>query len=159
MIQGLPNQLNSDQSRIRSAREWGGDGLRPLLTAPPRRDETSADKATSAFVRRTLCAHQIQATSDKARNTPKPIEELLPPLTSSNEVDLELYAFIAIIIKEFVYPWYTKITPDHVFTDQIIHVIAHCSRALEQRSRRVDFEALLLNDLPKLVDDHISGKP
>jgi hypothetical protein len=119
--------------------------------------ESNGDKATAAFVRRILCAHQIQATGEKGRHTPKPIDELLPPLTSSNDVDLELYAFIAIIIKDFVYTWYAKITPDHIFVDEIVQIIAHCTRALEQRLRKVDLESLLLDEIPKLVDDHVTG--
>lgn len=120
--------------------------------------ELNSDKATAAFVRRILCAHQIQATGEKGRSTPRPVEELLPPLTSSNDVDLELYAFIAIIIKDFVSSWYGKITQDHVFIDEVIHIIAHCTRALEQRLRKVDLEALVLDEIPKLVDDHVTGK-
>ena len=118
--------------------------------------DAKSDDATANFVRRTLCAHQVQG-SDKG-STPRPIEELLPPLTSSNETDLQLYAFISIIIKEFVYAWYGKITPDHTFVDEVIQIIAHCTRALEQRLRKVDLEALLLDEIPELVDAHVVGK-
>jgi hypothetical protein len=113
-----------------------------------------SDKATAAFIRRTLCSHQ--ALSEEGAAT-KPIDELLPPLTSSNEVDLQLYALLAIIIKDFVYTWYTKITPDHVFVDEVVQIVAHCTRALEQRLRKVDLEALLLDEIPLLVDAHVTG--
>jgi hypothetical protein len=73
-------------------------------------------------------------------------------------VDLELYAFIAIIIREFVQTWYTKITPDHKFVDEIVKIIAHCTRALEQRLRKVDLESLLFDELPDLLEVHIKGK-
>ena len=89
--------------------------------------------------------------------SPRPIEELLPPLTSSNDVDLELYALIAVIIQEFVCSWYARITPDHTFVDEVIRIIAHCTRALEERLRKVDLEELLLDELPALVDAHLSG--
>lgn len=85
------------------------------------------------------------------------MDELLPPLTSSNEVDVQLYAIIAVILKEFVYTWYAKITPDHVFVDQVIQIIAHCTRALEQRVRKVDLESLLLDEIPQLIDAHLEG--
>lgn len=114
------------------------------------------DKATSAFIRRTLCAqHVLSVPGAAGRDTPKPVDELLPPLTSSNEVDLQLYAILAVILKEFVIAWYSKITPDHVFVDEVIQVVAHCTRALEQRVRKVNLEALLLDELPQLVDTHI----
>lgn len=115
-----------------------------------------SDKATAAFIRRTLCAqHALAGTGVAGRSTPRPVDELLPPLTSSNEIDLQLYAILAVILKEFVYAWYSKITPDHVFVDEVIQIIAHSTRALEQRIRKIDLEAVLLDELPQLVDTHI----
>src|SRR5882762_6012655 len=74
------------------------------LTSQPRtvlKDDKDApvDKSTIALIRRVLCPQaNIYGTA-----TPRPLQELLPPLTSSNEVDIQLYAIIAIIIKEYVY--------------------------------------------------------
>ncbi|KIW06184.1 hypothetical protein, variant [Verruconis gallopava] len=118
-----------------------------------------SDKATAAFIRRTLCAnHALTNTGgERGRATPRPIDELLPPLTSSNEVDLQLYAILAVILKEFVYSWYAKITPDHVFVEEVIRIIAHCTRALEQRLRKVDLEALVLDELPNLIELHVKS--
>ncbi|KAI5292186.1 hypothetical protein KEM55_008014 [Ascosphaera atra] len=113
-----------------------------------------SDRATTAFIYRVLC----RQSSLNGSNQSKPLEELLPPLSSSNEVDLQLYALIAIIIKEFVYSWYSKITPDHAFADELVQIIAHCTRALEQRLRRVDIDALILDELPALLDAHIYGR-
>lgn len=125
-------------------------------------DSTTSDEVTANFVRRTLCAHQIRsggaADNGKGRITPTPLDELLPPLTSSNDVDLQLYALIAIIIKEFVQTWYSKITPDQQFTDNVIQIIAHCTRALEQRIRHVDLEALIFDEIPAIIDAHVEGK-
>jgi hypothetical protein len=112
-----------------------------------------SDLATLFLIRRTLCTH----LSDKGRSTPAPIDEILPPLTSSNEVDLELYAFIAIIIREFVQTWYSKITPDPYFVEEVVRIIAHCTRALEQRFRKVDLESLLFDELPDLLETHVQG--
>jgi hypothetical protein len=115
-----------------------------------------SDKATAAFIRRTLCAQQL--SNDKARSGEAAIDELLPPLTSRNDVDLQLYGFLAVILKEFVQAWYNKITPDEAFVGEIVQIIAHCTRALEQRLRKVDLESLLLDELPDLLDRHITGK-
>lgn len=117
-------------------------------------DSTSSE-ATAAFIRRTLCPHNSSTAKD--RTTPRPIEDLLPPLTSSNEIDQQLYALIAIIIRDHVYSWYGKITPDHDFVDEAIRIIAHCTRELEQRLRKIDLEALFLDEIPGLVDAHITG--
>lgn len=112
-----------------------------------------SDRTTLFLIRRTLCSH----LSDKGRNTPAPIDEILPPLTSSNEVDVQLYAFIAIIIREFVQTWYSKITPDPYFVEEVVKIIAHCTRALEQRVRKVDLESLLFDELPDLLETHVQS--
>jgi hypothetical protein len=112
-----------------------------------------SERATLFLIRRTLCSQ----LGEKGRSTPAPIDEILPPLTSSNEVDLQLYAFISIIIREFVQTWYTKITPDHVFVEEVVKIIAHCTRALEQRLRKVDLESVLFDELPDLLDIHVQG--
>lgn len=114
-----------------------------------------SDKATAQLVRRVLCPQQA---ADRGRATPAPIHDLLPPLTSRNDVDLQLYAIIAIILRDFVQAWYNKITPDETFVAEIVHIIAHCTRALEQRLRKVDVESLLLDELPDLLDKHIQGQ-
>lgn len=119
-----------------------------LSAADPR-----SERATLFLIRRTLCSQ----LGEKGRNTPAPVDEILPPLTSSNEVDLQLYAFIAIIIREFVQTWYNKITPDQVFVEEVVKIIAHCTRALEQRLRQVDLESLLFDELPELLEVHIQG--
>jgi len=121
-------------------------------------DSIYSDEATIAFIKRTLCAQQLTGPEgSRARNTSKPLSELLPPLTSSNQVDLQLYALISIIIKDFVQAWYSRITPDQEFTDQVVQIIAHCTRALEQRITAVDLEALILDELPELIDVHVTG--
>lgn len=123
-----------------------------------RLDSIYSDEATIAFVKRTLCPQQLTGPEgSRGRNISQPLSELLPPLTSSNQVDLQLYALVSIIIKDFVQAWYSRITPDHEFTDQVVHIIAHCTRALEQRIRAVDLEALILDELPELIDIHITG--
>lgn len=120
-----------------------------------RLDPTS-DKATAAFIRRTLCSHNVLlGNGEKGRSTPRPIEDVLPPLTSSNAVDLQLYGVISVIIKEFVQTWYSKITPDQVFVNEVIQIIAHCTRGLEQRLRKVDLESLLLDEIPELLESHL----
>lgn len=131
----------------------------PLPSARPPTDYTS-DKATAAFIRGILCAHHLHGDSERRGGGAEPlgIDQLLPPLTSSNAIDLQLYAFIAIIVKEYIHPWYTRITSDHAFVDELIQIIAHCTRVLEQRLRKVDLEALALEEIPALLRTHIESK-
>ncbi|KAK0711181.1 PXA domain-containing protein [Lasiosphaeris hirsuta] len=127
-----------------------GAGRRGARIGPP---DPLSDKATAFLVRRTLCPQHLE----KGKNTPASIDELLPPLTSRNDVDLQLYALIAIILREFVQNWYSKITPDEVFVAEIVQIIAHITRTLEQRLRKVDLESLLFDELPDLLDKHITA--
>lgn len=73
-------------------------------------------------------------------------------------MDRQLYALISIIVKEFVYSWYSKITSDQILVNELLQVIAHCTRALEQRLRQVDVAQLVLDDIPALVEAHITCK-
>ncbi|KAG6036884.1 hypothetical protein E4U41_005452 [Claviceps citrina] len=118
---------------------------------PPPVDPLS-DRATEALIRKVLLPHDA---CDKGRDSQARLDELLPPLTSRNDVDLQLYAFLAIILREFVQAWYNKITPDETFVAEIVHVIGHCTRALEQRIRGVDLENLMLHEVPEVFNKHI----
>lgn len=113
-----------------------------------------SDRATASLIRRVLCPEQ---QLDKGRDTSTSIEDLLPPLTSRNDVDLQLYALIAIILREYVQKWYNKITPDETFVAETVQIIAHCTRALEQRLRKVDLESLLFDEIPDLLDKHVNS--
>lgn len=110
-------------------------------------------KSTAALVRRVLCPHTHGNSAE-----PFQIEKLLPPLTSSNSIDLQLYAVIAIVIKELVYSWYGKITPDQVFVEEVVRIIAHCTRVLESRLRSIDLEGLVFDEIPELLESHITSK-
>lgn len=70
-------------------------------------------------------------------------------------MDRQLYALIAIIVKEFIYSWYSKITADQALVNEVLQVIAHCTRALEQRLRQVDAAQLILDEIPSLVEAHV----
>lgn len=137
----------------------------PITRSPPRlraqkasgkeeQVDATSDRATIALIRRVLCPH----TTNHGASSPRPVEDLLPPLTSSNDVDRQLYALLAIIIKEFVYSWYSKITPDQALVNEALQVVAHCTRALEQRIRQVDVAQLILDEIPALVEAHILCK-
>lgn len=115
--------------------------------------ENTSARATTALIRRVLCPQPTTGS-----NEAQPIEDLLPPLTSSNDVDLQLYAIIAIVVKETIYSWYGKITSDQTFVEEVVRIIAHCTTGLEGRLRKVDIESLTFDEIPELVENHISGQ-
>lgn len=67
----------------------------------------------------------------------EPLDAVLPALTSNAHVDLELYALIAVVFRDFVHKWYLQITNDVAFVEEVVVVIAHVTRALETRLRKV----------------------
>ncbi|KHN99549.1 PXA domain protein [Metarhizium album ARSEF 1941] len=151
-----PSHVRTGASRHRhSASNAAAGAAAPATRRLNRASATDplSDRATRALIRKVLLP---QESGDKGRDPQTPIEELLPPLTSRNDVDLQLYAFLAIILRDFVQSWYSKITPDETFVAEIIHVIAHCTRALEQRLRKLDLESLLLHEIPGILNKHIT---
>jgi len=135
------------------------EGLRTKSNRPVKDSDPNGAASlltTVVFIQRVLAPDKTPASEAQTQTTS--IEDILPPLTSSNEIDIELYAILAVVIKELVNTWYTKITNDHGFVEEIIQIIAHCSRALEQRLRRVDLATLVLDEVPILVQRHVEGK-
>lgn len=153
LLLATPDPLTA---RPRSKHAHSSSNASKRRAARAHASEFLSDRATALLIRRVLCPQQV---GDRGRATPPPIDELLPPLTSRNDVDLQLYAIIAIVLRDFVQTWYTKITPDEDFVEEIVALIAHCTRALEQRLRKVDVESLLFDELPDLLDKHIQGQP
>ena len=155
MAQGdqLP-QHTRQQSRViklTNSREYGQTQQRTSIK------QANKDEETVKYVKRILCDLPAQPAAPKGTPTSDVDSKLLPPLTSSNEVDLQVYAMIAVILNQFVQSWYNRLTPDHDFVAEIVQIIAHCTRGLEQRLRQVDLELLLLDELPELLVAHIDG--
>lgn len=119
-----------------------------------------SERATAALIRRVLCPHVHHHHHHHSGSTIEPvaIDKVLPPLTSSNEIDVELYAIIAIVVKEVIQSWYGKMTPDQGFVEEVVRIVAHCTRALEGRLRSVDLEGLMLDEMAELVERHILGQ-
>lgn len=121
----------------------------PSSRRPSPVEDVSA-RVTNALIRRVLCPQPTTGGNEARSN-----EELLPPLTSSNDIDLQLYAIIAIVVKETVYSWYGKITSDQTFVEEVVRIIAHCTTGLEGRLRTVDLESLIFDEIPRLIENHI----
>ena len=146
-------------SRVQKYVNPSDDGKPGRRTAEKRRQN---DEATVKYIKRILCAHPAPLGSaletTRSDVDSKPLDSLLPPLTSSNGVDVQLYAIIAVILSQFVQSWYNRLTPDHEFVDEVVQIIAHCTRGFEQRLRSVDLEDILLDELPGLLLEHIDSK-
>ncbi|KIP11511.1 hypothetical protein PHLGIDRAFT_99802 [Phlebiopsis gigantea 11061_1 CR5-6] len=87
-----------------------------------------------------------------------PDAELPPLLVSSSaspELDDELYNFVAIALRAYVHPWWTKITRyDKELLPGITRVLTHVIQDLEARLVQTDLAPLVLRDLPILLTNH-----
>jgi hypothetical protein len=156
MAQGDPRPRHHRQPSRFS--KLGHGGANSSEAKRERHSNSSTDKDTIEFIKHVLCSGKNGGpTSDaiQSKRDDTPLEELLPPLTSSNAVDVQLYAIIAVILSQFVQTWYHRITPDDAFVAEIVQIIAHCTRGLEQRLRHVDLVELLLDELPALAVTHL----
>ncbi len=128
-----------------------------LNDAPERR--TAQDDATVKFIKRVLCKKHADPAQDEttAPEVDGNLEGLLPRLTSRSDIDLQLYAILAVVLSQFVQSWYNRITPDADFVGEVVQIVAHCTRGLEHRLKLVDLDSLLLDELPGLLDAHLQG--
>ncbi|KAI0336012.1 hypothetical protein GY45DRAFT_1350311 [Cubamyces sp. BRFM 1775] len=83
----------------------------------------------------------------------------LPPLLASPaaapELNAELYDFIALALRAYVNPWWTKITRyDKEFLPEITRILTYVLRALETRLVATDLSPLVFRDLPALLNQH-----
>ncbi|KAK4950797.1 hypothetical protein LTR10_010790 [Elasticomyces elasticus] len=135
-------------SRVRPREDGVPEGVRGLQ-----------NDATVTFIKRVLCTKTVvpgpgETTAHEVNGR---LEDLLPPLTSRRDLDVQLYALLAIILSQFVQSWYNRITPDNEFIEEVVRIIAHCIRGLEQRLKLCDLESLLLDELPALLSDHLDA--
>jgi hypothetical protein len=88
-----------------------------------------------------------------------PADAELPPLLASNslppELHAELYDFIALALRAFVNPWWTKITRyDKEFLVQINRVLTGVMRSFEARLLSTDLSPLMFLDIPTVITQH-----
>lgn len=88
---------------------------------------------------------------------PKSVDwrDRLPALSSADEVNVELYALFGLVVRQFVLSWYLGIVDDLAFAGDIVAVLAHSARLVEERLARTDFYAVLFDEIPMIVEMHV----
>ncbi|KAH3670397.1 hypothetical protein OGAPHI_000912 [Ogataea philodendri] len=88
-----------------------------------------------------------------------PNHDSLPALTSSPNLDPELYALLGLILRQFVTGWYKNVSFDEneEFMNEIIALTAHMTRDIQQRCLRVNWGQLFFDDLFILLDRHLQA--
>ncbi|EAU92928.2 hypothetical protein CC1G_03715 [Coprinopsis cinerea okayama7 len=122
------------------------------MTPPPRQRQAHSiassvpTKATQqTLARRLLVPPHSNEDLPQLLSTPG----LLPELTA------ELYDFIALALRAYVNPWWTKLTRyDKEFLPHINKIIVHVIGNLEERLKAVDLPALVFHDLPSIITQH-----
>lgn len=58
-----------------------------------------------------------------------------PPITQSPAIDSELYTYIALLVRDFIYPWYRVVTNDQDFCSELVKILTLVVQELEKRFR------------------------
>ncbi|EPT04148.1 hypothetical protein FOMPIDRAFT_1098900, partial [Fomitopsis schrenkii] len=90
-----------------------------------------------------------------------PADADLPPLLASPAaapvLNAELYEFIALALRAYINPWWTKLTRyDKEFLPDITRILTCVLRTLETRLLATDLSPLIFRDLPTLLVQHCS---
>lgn len=78
-----------------------------------------------------LCSHAPPST---------PLEDLLPPLTASAEIDLQVWALLALVVRDFVASWYGTITNDTELVREVVRIVGVVVGGVATRLGKVSFE-------------------
>lgn len=60
-----------------------------------------------------------------------------PKITQSAKIDQELYTYLALIVRDFIQPWYLAITLDNGLPSEVTRIVTHCCREVERRCQKV----------------------
>ncbi|KZV76974.1 hypothetical protein PENSPDRAFT_568653 [Peniophora sp. CONT] len=79
----------------------------------------------------------------------------LPPLLDNAALDAELYDLLALALRAFVNPWWTRLTRyDRSFLPHITVILTHVIRAIAARAKQADWATLTYVTLPSLLNQH-----
>ncbi|KAI8984180.1 PXA domain-containing protein [Mycotypha africana] len=75
-------------------------------------------------------------------------------MTDSAALDFELYTCFALLLRDFVHPWYKLMTTDDDLTNEILDILIVLAQKCEKRCKETDWTELTLCDIPKLLTMH-----
>jgi hypothetical protein len=126
-----------------------------MTSVPRHRQSRLAPSITST----TKTSQQHVSLSRRLLFPQLPPSSDLPPLLASPsippELTSELYDFIALALRAFVNPWWSKITRyDKEFLPEVTRILIFFIRALEARILATDLSPLVFRDIPILITQH-----
>lgn len=81
------------------------------------------------------------------------LQDQLPALTTSTDVDKQLYALIGLLFKNFIFNWYPGDQPE--LTHELVGITAHVTRNLQQRINSFEIYEMLLDDTFTILNLHL----
>ncbi|RPA87590.1 hypothetical protein BJ508DRAFT_300842 [Ascobolus immersus RN42] len=120
--------------------------MRRTETDDKRNDCGGMDQDTISLIRRTLIPSEPPT---------KPLEDLLPALTSSQDVDIELYALLSIIFQEFITPWYNELSTASTFPSELTLLIAHLTLTFQSRLSSFPTIPFFFEFIPSVLEDFV----
>lgn len=144
------------KTNILKQRKLGISSPASRLQTPEPNDNNNDSLNDDEYLKR-LAESLLCANNDK-----KSIS--LPPLTTSNNLDIHLYAFFSLLVDNFILKWYDErqglnLLSKDEFLNELIFLFAHITRDLNERCRNNKDELikLFLIDIPYLLESHISS--
>ncbi|PBL00812.1 hypothetical protein ARMGADRAFT_956923 [Armillaria gallica] len=118
---------------------------KPLASLQSNRSNTQRQQQQPVSLARRLLFPSLPNT-----DLPLLLASPVPP-----ELTAELYDFIALALRAFVNPWWTKITRyDKEFLPDITRILTVVVRDLEERVLATDFTSVICRDIPVILTQH-----
>jgi len=118
-----------------------------------------APSITSSSSKLTASGHPTASLTKRLLFSHLALSEPTPPLLHSSStypaLDAELYDLIALALRAYVNPWWTKITRyDKQLLVELMRILSSALHTLEAKALAADLSTLAYHDLPTLLAQH-----
>jgi len=125
--------------------------------ANPSSKPTHSVKSAESVPASSTPVNLAQRLLSSTPNTPLP--PIIEPSTTPevNALNEQIYYLLALSLRTFVIPWWSKISPrDKTFLPQITIILRAVIQDVHRRTLRSDMTSLLTAQLPNLIRQHVS---
>ncbi|ORX36019.1 PXA domain-domain-containing protein [Kockovaella imperatae] len=78
-----------------------------------------------------------------------------PTLSSESGFDAQVDSFMRLVKLHFIAPWYTRISPDQAFPDQVDILVRHMVEELGKRAQIVDWPSFIVSRILPILTEHL----
>lgn len=72
----------------------------------------------------------------------------------SQRINAQIWNLVALVCREHVLSWYSKLTRDKSFFQEVVRIVKHVVEQIGNHVKELDLPALLLSDIPDLLEKH-----